>query len=453
MTMRFCAAAFALALATACGGSVESTANTGAGGVTANGGAGGATAGGGASQGGTAGSSLGGLDFQVEDESDQPIAGALVVVDLPDGTREQMPTDAAGIAIFPDVDFSAGPLDVTAFDPGRILASVLGIDATSSRVIHLSRRMLPSFPRPLDVSVVNQLDPSDNVFVYLTVPERGADGPAGAFHFTIAEGATGKVIAIELSGPPPQSLVSAVAVDIPSSGNSVVVDLSKPEPIEKIWGGTIQLPAPGSGGVDFDVQSLRVRVDGVDPQAFFCAGVGTDFTPSASGVDFEAEFFRPLPESEVRTWYSAEGYSAGGAEAYSAVVEPGYPPGTPPPLPSAASLTVDGYPAFLFDPMHWSAGTERPDQFVVSASWGASGFPVWIIWFPADRDTLTLRRPPDEIWNQLDWTDGTAEMIFGGLSYCEPSPGACAGYTCSAPLEAACSRSAGSVTSFTLTAP
>jgi hypothetical protein len=137
MRARFAACVLSSPLVAACGGSTAD--GSGGSGGASTGGSGGVVPTGGSSGVGASGGAGGspGLDITVLDPKEQPIPGAIVVVDEADGTESEAKTDATGVATFPSVDLATGSVDVTAFSPGNVLVSVLGIGATSSKVIHL----------------------------------------------------------------------------------------------------------------------------------------------------------------------------------------------------------------------------------------------------------------------------------------------------------------------------
>src|SRR5215510_7120850 len=56
-----------------------------------------------------------GLRVTIVDEKNQPIAGAIVVVDAPSGARTEKTTDALGVSTFPNVDAHT-LVDITAFN-------------------------------------------------------------------------------------------------------------------------------------------------------------------------------------------------------------------------------------------------------------------------------------------------------------------------------------------------
>jgi hypothetical protein len=63
-----------------------------------------------------------------------PINGAAVALDLPGGGRTEATTDSTGRVEFTGLDWTAGTADVTAWDEGYGLASIVGLDGTDAEV-------------------------------------------------------------------------------------------------------------------------------------------------------------------------------------------------------------------------------------------------------------------------------------------------------------------------------
>ena len=89
----------------------------------------------------------------------------------------------------------------------------------------------------------------------------------------------------------------------------------------------------------------------------------------------------------------------------------------------------------LLTAIQWIAGAERPDHLTINAPIdaepGESLFEVWSIWFSPERDSLTLKKPPESIWSAMTWA--ASSPLIGVLQYCAPFAGQCSGAAC-APL-------------------
>jgi hypothetical protein len=103
----------------------------------------------------------------------------------------------------------------------------------------------------------------------------------------------------------------------------------------------------------------------------------------------------------------------------------------------------------LFDPIHWTAGPETPDELWLLAQVAPQELGVaWIVKFAPGVDTLTFPKPPSEIWNALDWKD---DANFGvDISYCEPLEPICQDDVCMYRTFKKCARSAGDAVFFQL---
>ncbi len=397
----------------------------------------GAVAGGAGGEAGAAGAGLhvASDSILVVDQNDVPIPGAIVVVDHSGGIEQQLTTHQ-GTATFPNVDFASEAVDITAFSPGRVLVTVLGVTPKGSRVLHLRpRRSAAQWTRVLTLKILNKVSSSDCLAVGLTTPSvhvATCDGSPQPDSIVLKTepGTTGKIIAQDmLSGntsdwlQPP--MLAAFVTDIPSSGDAVDVDFAKPLPIEEA-SGTL---APFDSRVGCTV-GPTTRSVASDVRAFYA------FTPFVdnAGCHWKTAYVRAFPEADVETEYSEclDLLNVG-------VFQHGYFPSTaPPPLPDPIGFTSSG--PGLFDPITWTGGSESPDRLIIWAHDDSAGlsFPVWTIWFPAGRDGVTLRKPPESIWRQLDWRD--ALFVFPGLEYCDPGAEQCGGRPCTPTDDPWCTR-------------
>jgi hypothetical protein len=126
----------------------------------------------------------------------------------------------------------------------------------------------------------------------------------------------------------------------------------------------------------------------------------------------------------------------------------GYPGAGAPPFPSSASpvsfAAPSSPPPSLFSPIDWLAGADRPDSLALNAVVaGSGGTEAWRVWFPPDRDSVALPRPPDSIWNALGWKDADYGLLVA--SYCDPEPGTCKDSQCTPTEEPRCERWASSI--------
>lgn len=363
----------------------------------------------------------GSYDVSVLDEKGQPIAGAIVVVDRPDGTRTETTTDADGVASFPPVDFSAGSIELTAFSPGRTLTSVLDVTAASGRVLHLSPMSSPPLTRSVKLSFANKLQASNCVVLSTTTGASGEDVCGDSHVLWVPADATGKILAIEHQL---KLIKAAVAVDIPSSDGTLVIDFGKADPIEHA-SGTIAVP-PTASSVSAAVYARSSRA---------VVSLGDDSPASGGQAAWELDFFRPLPESEVST-----NFVVGAGSGMAGVAHEGYPGAqTLPAFPSGLSLPLASNPVSLFDPIEWDAGADRPDNLSIGVPISDQVFGGgWSIWFSPDRTSVTPRRPPDSIWNALDWK--SAEEILVAVHFCDPAPGQCGGAPCAPGAPRSCPR-------------
>jgi len=88
----------------------------------------------------------------------KPLANALVLADLPDGTRKEATTDASGTVTFPDVDFTKGTASVTAYRVKSPLVSRVGITRDTAANQRLWVRAIP--PEMINVlGTVKNFDP------------------------------------------------------------------------------------------------------------------------------------------------------------------------------------------------------------------------------------------------------------------------------------------------------
>ncbi len=411
----------------------SSSGGAGAGGAT--GGAGGTGAGGSAGSGGT-GAVAPSDGVVVRDESDQPIAGAIVVVDRTSGAEAQNTTDGSGIATFADVHFASEKVDITAFSPGRVLVTALDVDTPQRRIFHLLPRVTSAqWTRVLTVHFSNKVASGDCVMVSSTLPSFAADTCDASCDLAVAPGAPGKVLAFEYTpgnpSDPPYPLVAAVAVDIPGAGNDVDIDFSKSLAIEHA-SGTVIAPGSGSSPSPYDayVRILDTAANNGDVRA-----VSSPTSLFASGkADWQADFFRPFPDAEAVTAYDIN-Y---GPLAYSQVFLPGYFVGALPPFPVPSVLDGPGKSTSVFAPFSWIPSADRPDRMFVLSGNKTLWF-NWSISFSPTRTSLTLRKPPDSIWNALAWKDDP--VVVPGWEYCDPVPDACAGRPCTPGDAPWCKRS------------
>ena len=434
----------------ACGGQLSSD---GAGGSTVGGSGGTSGFGGFAGAGGSAASTT--FDVTVLDEKNKPIPGAIVVVDRPDGSRDETTTDPLGIAAFAEVDFAAGAIDITAFSPGRVLVSVLGVEAHSSRVIRLRPPADWSGSTPkLTVKISNKVTSGDCVLISSTAGSWWDIACGDSYQLPLPPGATGQILGTEFTPPIPSwnkpgpQIKASAAVDIPSSGTGVELDFSKSLPIEHAMG-SIQIPAP-TGGITFEKQLLGVSVTTASSRWPGYAASTTSTAVGSGMVDWQAEYFRPFPDSEARTVYEALGTSDKFTWVSASVSQPGYPgAGVPPPFPIPAFVTsISDTAHSLFAPIDWVAGADRPTHFDVSVQFhllaeDQAELELWSVWFPPERDSITLRQPPESIWNTFDWKSAGWGTAF--LDFCEPGPDACNGSPCTPTEETPCVRSTSSL--------
>jgi len=232
----------------------------------------------------------------VLDEAEQPLPDAIVVVDATGGTRFETTTDAQGVAAFPEVDLKAGAVDVTAFSSGRDLVTVLGLGATSSRVLHLRLQWDEVPKRKLEVTFQNKVVHDDCVFLSGTsssYQSRNQCGDSGEVE--VRAGETGKLLALEYAANPVHDLQpplhAAIAVDIPTDSDSVVVDFAQSAPIEHA-AGSVQLP---KSNATWFFHEIYVS----DPTGGRASAVSQ--TGSSDHVDWQLDFFRPVPDADART--------------------------------------------------------------------------------------------------------------------------------------------------------
>lgn len=414
MATTMTASTFVCILLAGCGGQTSWN-------VPEPGGAAGTAGAGEASDTGAAGTGLVAPDggVLVVDESDVPIPGAIVVVEHAGVVDEQLTTHR-GIATFSDVDFASATVDLTAFSPGRILVTVLGVSPGSSRVLHLRPRgSSAQWTRTLTLRISHKVSSNDCVAVGLTTPSvhvaTCGDSPQpDTLVVKTLPGASGKIVAQDLvSGAPPDGCPPAMAAmyvaDIPASGDAIDVDFAKAALVEEASGALV-IPdlAPGC------VVGITTRRTASDLQAFF---VEPEQFASNGVCYWKTDYARAFPEAEVETRYDVwiNWTSVG-------VVQRGYfPARPPPPVPDPIWVTSPG--GSLFDPITWSAGAESPERLIVWASDAAANtlFPVWSVRFPSAPGRVTLHKPPDDIWSQLDWSD--ASSMRASLEYCEPESG------------------------------
>ncbi len=426
-------AALACLLLAGCGGQaiVDGSARAGSGGATATIGAGGADA-------GTVKPGLVAPDgsFLVVDRNDVPISGAIVVVDRAGGVEEQRTTHQDGVAMFSDVDFANETVDVTVFSPGRILVTVLGVSPTSSRVLHLQpRRSSAGWTRTLTVKIRNKASSSDCITVGLTTPSAhvatcGESTQPDTVTLKTTPGSSGKIIAEDLVphvGTCP-SLAAEFVADIPDSSDTIDVDFAKAQPIQ-VASGTLPVPDPTEGcTVGPTTRSVEARSDVV---AFL-----KNVQPVQNGVcHWNTQYVPAFSESEVETDYSSW-YGPSHVGVYR---RGNFPATALPRLPDPIVFAVAPMVVSLFDPIQWTAGSDLPDRLHVWAD-DDSGriFRVWTIWFPPEPHGVKLRKPPDSIWTQLDWTHQQGLPV--SVEYCDPGPGQCGGRPCTPTEEPWCER-------------
>lgn len=369
----------------------------------------------------------------VLDENDAAITGAIVVVDRADGSQEQQTTNEHGVATFSDVDFASETLDVTAFSPGRVLVTALGVGPNDGRTLHLrplERSAL--WTRVLALQISNKVASGDEVTVTATTPSIRAGTAESALQFPIAPGRSGKILAIEdspASGTDTlSSIKAAVVADIPASSDSIGIDFAKSMPVEHA-SGTLKVP---SGA---ERCSVWLSASGATANV-------SDSWSAANGVcNWQTDYFRPFPDSSALTVFDV-GVDAKNIYDTVGFALPGYfpataPPALPEPVHYAAGAGGASTPS-VFAPIAWEAGADRPDRLVISASLDKVLFPVWSVSFPPGRDSVTLRKPPDSIWNAIDWKNASDALPV--LRYCDPGPAQCGGRACEPGDDPVCVR-------------
>ena len=344
------------------------------------------------------------LDFSTD-----PVEGATVALDAPDGTRSEMTTGTDGRVTFEDVDWSLGTGDVTAYKEDLTLYSVVGLDGSVDTV---TVGLWPADPTTgrvtLSGSAANMTDEGHWLGVYVSNVTGGTSVEAGPDWSLLGEaGVAFTLVGLEFddvtdpTGGYAQDLLQWTMVEhaAVSSDTTVAVDFASTLTAVNVSNSITPPTVPPTSALFGSTKAYGwVETDGVMVGFIELTEPGSDGT----SLDMDWEWVELTGASDTVTYYALHPREPG-MQGQSVVLVPGYPAAGAHDLEHLDIPNVSQNSTTVYDlndtTIEWESGATGVQVFVPLWKRIEEGVfeTIWWIDGPVDSTTLDVPEPPSTV--------------------------------------------------------
>jgi hypothetical protein len=336
------------------------------------------------------------MTLPIDSSEPTPLEGATVAVDLPNGTRTEWVTDAAGKVTIPNAGAAGTTVVLVAHKPGYSVKSLEGPLSASAR---LSLYELDAMAAPsVTVSgiALSMTGKQNTLTVQATTSYALSQQPGNAFSLTVPPSLPFSLAGLEYTGCTPscgrcvcQTFLGWTRTDHEAIDTDTVVDLDFGQSLASVQTtGTVELPAREESRLR-TVARLYIRVHSFTERLQHGFPLSTEPTPDGNHFSYVAEHVPWDGAADTYTSYELVDY-AGGAQSILRV------PGLPRPDASVSGfIDVPDFTSptdkniHLLEPIEWEPLETTYTQLVIVRG----GLPVWMA-AVAGGSRLKLPQPP-----------------------------------------------------------
>ncbi len=246
-----------------------------------------------------------------------PLVGASVALDLPDRSRRVNSTDAEGHVNFGRLDWSMGPIAVTAYARDHVVVSEVGVTERGELRIALAPRTLAPFVQ-VSGAITGRTGMGVGFYVSTDVAGDSYRGAASDYVITVARGEPFTFFGLELGRGAMMASARGITQSVLQyfrrdqtaldTDTTVNLDFSTTPTTPVRFAGTFNVPGGAAGPFGADGRPFVFVLARADSQSGF-VGVAThaDVRADGSAMDFDAEYARFAgPRIDAYTRYGVQ---------------------------------------------------------------------------------------------------------------------------------------------------
>jgi hypothetical protein len=335
-----------------------------------------------------------------------PIGGAFVALDQAGADRHESPTESNGSATF-NIDWSLGPVDVTAVATDRVAMSTLGITKADRFDLSLPSKLPPALVK-VSGAIKNKDAATDEATLTASAPSSAFQDTAASYSLVVVPSRPFSLIGLDwVPGDPTtvssrgivQSFKKWIKIDQPAvASGSVTVDVdfqAATALTSTKVSGSVGIPGGASGPLGSASFGYFV-VSTLESNGAVFLGAPTKIDAAADGNSFswDAEYVSLDGQTPITTFTVSNTDGSTSGENFA-----GYPTTAPltdlfaPPQLTAPATGVATQP--LHTAIAWTSSASLAwSQLVIVSGAGAQGQVVWRVNAPGAAATLTVPQLP-----------------------------------------------------------